>query len=284
MNNNGQAAKRSWVVPVLIGAIVLLAFLLIVEKTSQPEVNSSSDSTRSTELTPIRSGQPPFPPPPSNDSDKLDSVAELLGGLRARLEDQPDDMQGWVLLAKSYAHLGQSAEADQAWSKAREYGYSGEQTSSTTTAAPARANPHTARADNTGLFEQIRETTNAPANAKPTLIRVRLEIDKESLAQRDPDDTVFVYAIAEKGSRAPLAIARKSIAELPLTVELDDAMSMIPAHKLSSASQVKIVARVSNSGQSTPQAGDLQVTSKALATGAQHELKLLLTAADKILK
>lgn len=60
---------------------------------------------------------------PSEPTAKVDSVDVLLDGLRSRLEAQPDDLEGWVLLAKSYQYLGQSKESKQAFSRARELGY-----------------------------------------------------------------------------------------------------------------------------------------------------------------
>ncbi len=52
-------------------------------------------------------------------------VDELLVGLKQRLESQPNDIDGWVLLSKSYYHLNRWQEADEAFEKARALGYSG---------------------------------------------------------------------------------------------------------------------------------------------------------------
>jgi hypothetical protein len=59
-------------------------------------------------------------------SGKVESVDVLLEGLRSRLEQQPNDMKGWVLLAKSYHHLQRWQESDQAFDKAKALGYEGE--------------------------------------------------------------------------------------------------------------------------------------------------------------
>lgn len=45
--------------------------------------------------------------------------------LRARLEGAPDDVDGWVLLARSYHFLGRYDAAEGALAKARELGYDG---------------------------------------------------------------------------------------------------------------------------------------------------------------
>ncbi|MEO0443879.1 MAG: c-type cytochrome biogenesis protein CcmI [Pseudomonadota bacterium] len=75
-----------------------------------------------------------------------------------------------------------------------------------------------------------------------------------------PDYTVFIYARAWQGARLPLAITRINAGALPLTVELNDTMSMAPGMNLSSAEQVELVARVSPTGNAIPQPGDWQAT------------------------
>ncbi len=50
------------------------------------------------------------------------SVGDLIGGLKTRLADNPEDAKGWLLLARSHEHLGDNAEAWNAYSRARELG------------------------------------------------------------------------------------------------------------------------------------------------------------------
>ncbi|MDH3546821.1 MAG: hypothetical protein OEN22_06960, partial [Gammaproteobacteria bacterium] len=50
------------------------------------------------------------------------SVASLVDGLRTRLEREPDDAGGWLLLAQSYDHLGRRAEAIDAYKRAQSLG------------------------------------------------------------------------------------------------------------------------------------------------------------------
>ncbi len=87
-------------------------------------------------------------------------------------------------------------------------------------------------------------------------------------AKARPEDTLFVFARAAEGPRMPLAIVRKQVKDLPLAFTLDDSMAMTPAAKLSSAPRVVVGARISARGEATPQPGDLQGFSAAVAPGA----------------
>ena len=81
-------------------------------------------------------------------------------------------------------------------------------------------------------------------------------------------ETLFIFARAENGPRMPLAVLRASARELPLKFALDDTQAMAPNMKLSGAAAVRIEARVSKSGNATPQPGDLIGTSAVVKPGA----------------
>lgn len=83
-----------------------------------------------------------------------------------------------------------------------------------------------------------------------------------------PEDTVFVFARAAEGPKVPLAILRKQVKDLPIRFTLDDSSAMSPATRLSSAQRVIVGARISKSGNATPQPGDLQGFSQPVAVGA----------------
>ena len=52
----------------------------------------------------------------------LGTVASLVDGLKARLEDNPEDAGGWLLLARSYQHVGQHTDALAAYTRAQALG------------------------------------------------------------------------------------------------------------------------------------------------------------------
>lgn len=112
----------------------------------------------------------------------------------------------------------------------------------------------------------------ATADAGTTGPRLVVEIDlAPELASRiAPGDTLFVFARAPQGPKMPLAIQRIPAPKFPATVVLDDSMGMMPALKLSQAPEVVVGARISKSGNATPQSGDLETVSAPLAVATQR--------------
>ena len=82
-----------------------------------------------------------------------------------------------------------------------------------------------------------------------------------------PDDTVFIFARPAEGSRAPIAIVRKQVRDLPFAFRLDDSLAMSPDSLLSTAGRVIVGARVTKSGQAMRQPGDLEGSTGATAVG-----------------
>ncbi len=76
----------------------------------------------------------------------------------------------------------------------------------------------------------------------------------------------------------PLAIVRKQVKDLPVTVTLDDSMAMMPAMKLSNFEQVDIGARISKSGNAMPESGDLQGIVSPIATQSSETIQVTINS------
>jgi cytochrome c-type biogenesis protein CcmH len=95
-----------------------------------------------------------------------------------------------------------------------------------------------------------------------------VSVSPDLVAKLDPNATLFIFARAPQGPRMPLAILRRRASDLPATFELDKDMAMMPAMSLAQFDQVMIGARVSRSGNATPQSGDLQGMTGPVAVGS----------------
>jgi cytochrome c-type biogenesis protein CcmH len=108
----------------------------------------------------------------------------------------------------------------------------------------------------------------APATAPPAQITGRVSLAPALAARAAPGDTVFIFARAAEGPRMPLAILKRTVADLPIAFTLDDSMAMSPQMKLSSFPLVVVGARVSKSGNAMPQPGDLQGQAAPVKVGS----------------
>jgi len=88
-------------------------------------------------------------------------------------------------------------------------------------------------------------------------VNVTVTLAPNLASQVSPEQSLFIYAKALRGPPMPLAALRKQVKDLPLTLTLNDAMAMMPQMKLSNFKQVKIGARISQSGNAIGQTGDL---------------------------
>lgn len=118
----------------------------------------------------------------------------------------------------------------------------------------------------------------AAAASQGAIIQGRVTLADKVKAQASPEDTVFVFARPTQGSKAPLAVIRKQVKDLPFDFTLDDSLAMSPAMSLSTAKEVIVGARISKSGNSMPQPGDLQGLTATVAVGAK-DLKLEINEA-----
>lgn len=105
--------------------------------------------------------------------------------------------------------------------------------------------------------------TAEPAAAATDIGALSIIVDLDpAIAAGVPEGaTLFVFARAAEGPRVPLAIARLPATGFPVTVTLDDANAMVAGMTLSSQPRVVVGARISASGNATPQPGDLEALS-----------------------
>jgi cytochrome c-type biogenesis protein CcmH len=114
----------------------------------------------------------------------------------------------------------------------------------------------------------------APAATSAAPLQVTVTLAPALAGRLQPGDTLFVFARAAEGPRMPLAIARLAASAAPVQVKLDDSMAMTPALRLSTQPRVVVGARISRSGDATPQAGDLEGQSAPVASAGSVQVTI----------
>lgn len=107
-------------------------------------------------------------------------------------------------------------------------------------------------------------------------IRIAVSVDPSLAGKVQPGTPVFVSAREPGIPGPPIAAVRISTDELPTTVVLSDANSMIEGRNLSSVDEVQVVARVAFGGSAVPASGDL-VGEARHGRGASPDLSLVIS-------
>ena len=181
-------------------------------------------------------------------SASVGSVASLTAGLEARLEQQPDDGEGWLLLAKSYVHLNRLSEARHAYARAVELGNA-----------------------NDTVAQQVGADS---ATSGGIAGHVSLSAEAAKLVQ--PDDTVFIFARPPGEAGAPVAVVRMTAETWPLEFRLTDAQSMAAGARLSDHEQVVVTARISRRGDANAALRSLEAKSQPLDVAGTAPVRLTI--------
>lgn len=108
----------------------------------------------------------------------------------------------------------------------------------------------------------------------PVLLRARVEITPELLAQVGDQATLFVFARQRGGPPMPVAAKRLPATGFPISLSLSDADSPMPTLKLSQVQEVELAARVSKAGDVMAKSGDLEAVAVPVKAGDTGEIVL----------
>jgi cytochrome c-type biogenesis protein CcmH/NrfG len=132
-SSENKTLNKKIVVAFLLGALSASAIFMLVQRNKS---TSAAESVAVTSTAKIQSVVAPTAVAPSvaipvpsmlmGDA-KAGSIDTLTERLRARLEKEPNDVNGWVLLARSYHFLQRWDEAKAAFAKAKSLGYQGDE-------------------------------------------------------------------------------------------------------------------------------------------------------------
>jgi len=219
---------------------------------------------------------------------KIDSrqIEAMVERLSVRLQQAPDDAEGWSLLGRSLFILGRHEPALRAFARALQLAPENRELLGELLQALALAGQDRFQsadyAGAIGYWERIlrfappeselakvvnesiadaRAKSGQAAPSQVAALQGTVTLDAKVKARASPADTVFVFARPASGPRMPLAVVRTTVAALPYQFKLDDSMAMAQGSSLSRHASVVIVARISRSGNAVPQKGDLEGTS-----------------------
>jgi cytochrome c-type biogenesis protein CcmH len=204
----------------------------------------------------------------ANDADLLADYADALAMAQNRsLEGKPEAIVARALRANPKQWKANALAGTLAFQRGN-YGKAVEHWERAKAAVPADS--PVAQSLEPSLAEarsRARGTTD-PAGAAAARVAGTVTLSPALAVGVAPDDTVFVFARPADGSRMPLALLRVKARDLPLAFTLDDSSAMLPDRKLSDHALVIVGARISKSGNATPQSGDLEATLPPVKLGA----------------
>jgi len=171
--------------------------------------------------------------------------ADAVALLQRAVQLRPDHQRALFYLGAQQLQAGQPAQAAETWARLLPL-------VDESTARALRPQLDMAR-EQAGLPPLEVEPSVAPG---PTLA-ITVELAPQVADQVAPGDTLYVFARTLEGG-LPVAVKRLPAADFPLTVTLSDADGLMPAQKLSAQARVRLMARISRSGDAGAAPGDLE--------------------------
>ena len=190
------------------------------------------------------------------------------------LKVEPENPMALSLAATAAYNRGDYAQAIARWQQIQRVVPPDSEDARWLTDAIAKTREHLAGVGGAGAKTPAAPSASTPPAPSPTTaaagasVSGRVSLAPALAAKVQPGDTVFIFVRNPQGSRLPLAVQRIQVSALPFSFKLDDSMAMSPEAKISGASEVRIEARVSRSGNATPQTGDLIGASATVKPGA----------------
>lgn len=118
-----------------------------------------------------------------------------------------------------------------------------------------------------GIDRAVAMMADNEGKTLPVLITIDLSADTSISAQ--PAQSVFVAVLSADGPPIPLAAIKFPFSHLPKVVKMTDADTLIDGRLLSSASEVRLIARLSATGSATPQPGDWEASSEVFTLSSE---------------
>ena len=199
--------------------------------------------------------------------------------LQHAIRQSPDHQRARFYLGLGHRQQGRPAEAAETWEPLLAQLPADGFAALRKEIAAARAEAGLPPLPDTAPPTDVSAGTPADTTASTALtVSVTLDPDFAARVRLRPDATVFVIARAPDGPPMPVAVEKHRIADLPLTVTLDDSDGPMPTMKLSALKQVELVARLSDSGNAMRQEGDIESAPVRVALPSKDTVPLVIGA------
>jgi cytochrome c-type biogenesis protein CcmH len=108
--------------------------------------------------------------------------------------------------------------------------------------------------------------------------QIKLSVSLDSNIAFAHDQLVFVAVVAASGSPMPLAARKLRAADLPAILTLSDGDALMAERGISSATEVRLVARLSATGSATPKPGDWETSSGIIELPSNDIIRLVINS------
>ena len=206
-------------------------------------------------------------------------MGSAIASLEARLAKGGGTPDDWELLAKSYEFLGRTGDASKARSRQLPRLPSDISEMPAPSGAPSPASAPALPADSLGAAVA---GSGIATMGSGTAVSGEVSLAAALSSKAAPGATLFIVAKSVDSPGPPVAVFRGTVAAWPVKFTLDDSQSMLPGRNLSKAGRVTIEARISQSGQPMPAAGDLQGSS-GVFDPAGHQPQPLKILIDRVI-
>ena len=191
----------------------------------------------------------------------LGTVENMVEGLATRLEQEPSDADGWILLARSYQYLNRDAEALSAYVRAQALGKSD------------------AELESLILGEDM--PAQVDAESPGLSLRGRVALSPNAITQVQPGDTLFIFAKQSREDRMPVVALRRNVSDMPFEFSLTDKEMMIPGQLLSDFDHLVVTAKISRSGNAADSSLGLDAWSDPVSPSDDTRIDLMIGGRDE---
>lgn len=217
---------------------------------------------------------------------QADAIAMTQGGvlageperlILAALEQRPDHPVALWLAGIAAQRRGDTEVALQYWQRAEPLFSQNPESQTELQSMIAQAKQRLGKENDLVQPSDSAPTGSGAGAAKAGSIKLHVSLHDSLKNEVGDQDVLFVLARAMDGPPMPLAVVRKQVRDLPLSVTLNDSMAMLPNMKLSQHDQVLVVAKISKSGQATSLSGDLVGQVSAVVPGSDRLVDVVIS-------